>query len=53
MEEGHLYKGIKVEENIEIGHQKCTEKVKIILSDYNKTYILKLYDKDESAIVDE
>jgi|GEM_PF-1949115 len=53
MEEELLYKGVKIEENIELGHQKCTEKVKIILSNYNKTYTLKLYDKDEGAIVDE
>lgn len=48
-----LYKGEKIEKDLELGQHKCTEKVALVLSDYDAIYTLKLYDKDEGEIADE
>ena len=48
-----LYKGEKIEQDLDLGQHKCTEKVTLVLTDYQANYTLKLYDKDEGEIVDE
>jgi len=48
-----VYQGEKIEQDLDLGQQKCQEKTSLVLSDYDTEYTLKLYDKDEGAIVDE